>query len=86
MPILIESPTAEAIFAALRNVPVAELARLREMLAPNVNRSIEWSDEDLADFSNAGAALYEELEAQECKGDATPLWFSTLFCFDGNIV
>ena len=71
MPITIENPTAEAIYAALRNVPAAELARLREMLAPPINRNTEWSDEDLTDFAHAGAALYEELEAQEAQ-NATP--------------
>ena len=71
MPITIENPTAEAIYAALQNVPAAELARLREMLAPKVDRSTQWSDEDLADFAHAGATLYEELEAQEAQ-NATP--------------
>ena len=65
MPITIENPTAEAIYAALQNVPASELARLRAMLSPPINRSTEWSDEDLSDFSAAGAALYEEIEAQE---------------------
>ena len=65
MPITIENPTAEAIYAALQNVPESELARLREMLTPSVNRSTAWSDEDMSDFSAAGAALYEEIEAQE---------------------
>ena len=65
MPITIENPTAEAIYAALQNVPASELLRLRAMLTPPVNRSTEWSDEDLSDFSAAGAALYEEIEAQE---------------------
>ena len=67
MPITIENPTAEAIYAALQNVPAHELALLREMLAPSVDRSTQWSDEDLTDFANAGAALYEELEAQEAR-------------------
>jgi hypothetical protein len=34
---------------------------------PVVDESTEWSDEDLSDFSNAGAALYERIEAQEKK-------------------
>ena len=37
MPITIENPTAEAIYAALRNVPAHEFARLREMLALPIN-------------------------------------------------
>ena len=49
MPITIENPTTEAIYAALQSVPASELARLREMLAPSVNRSTEWTDEDLSD-------------------------------------
>ena len=65
MLITIENPTAEAIYAALQSVPASELARLRAMLTPPVNRSTEWSDEDLSDFSAGGAALYERIEAQE---------------------
>ena len=71
MPITIENPTAEAIYAALQNVPASELARLRAMLTPPVNRSAAWSDEDLSDFSDAGAALYEEIEAQENSNAAS---------------
>lgn len=53
MSIIIENPTAEAALQALHQLPVAELARLRELLAsaPSINRSTEWSEEDLADFS-----------------------------------
>lgn len=73
MPITIDKPTAEAIYAALQSVPPDELARLRELLAatPPIDRSTEWSDEDLADFSAAGAALYEEIEAQESRNVAS---------------
>ena len=71
MSITIENPTAEAIYAALQNVPASELARLRAMLTPSVNRSTQWSDEDLSDFSAAGAALYEEIEAQESQNVAS---------------
>ena len=71
MPITIENPTAEAIYAALQNVPASELARLRAMLTLPINRSTEWSDEDLSDFSDAGAALYEEIEAQENSNAAS---------------
>ena len=67
MPITIENPTAEAICAALQNVPAHELARLREMLAPPINRNTQWSDEDLTDFANAGAALYEEVETKDSQ-------------------
>lgn len=69
MPITIDNPTAESIYAALQSVPPNELARLREMLTatPPINRSTEWSDEDLADFSAAQSALTEEIEAQESQ-------------------
>lgn len=68
--ITIENPTAEAIFEALQSVPDKELARLQTMLSQRtsvVDESSEWSEEDLEDFSRAGAALYEEIEAQEVK-------------------
>jgi len=74
MPIVIEHPTAEAIFAALQQVPAEELVRLRALMeqsARPVNRSTSWSDEDLQEFSDAGAALYEEMENQELQS-ATP--------------
>jgi len=74
MPIVIEHPTAEAIFAALQQVPAEELVRLRALMersATPVNRSTSWSDEDLQEFSDAGFALYEEMEDQELQR-ATP--------------
>jgi len=68
MPITIENPTAEAIFEALKDVPAHELARLKTWLPSSpVDSNTEWSDEDLQDFSNAGAALYEEIEAEEMR-------------------
>ena len=72
MSIVIENPTAENALRALIQLPESELARLREMLtaASSVNRSTEWNDEDLADFSVAGATLYEEIEAQEIQNAA----------------
>ena len=70
MPITIENPTAEAIFEALRGVPATELARLKTLL-PSIDESTTWSDEDLQDFSNAGATLYDEIEAQEAKDAAS---------------
>jgi len=57
MPIVIEHPTAEAIFAALQQVPAEELVRLRALMERSVapvNRSTSWSDEDLQEFSDAG--------------------------------
>lgn len=73
MPITIEKPTAEAALQALTQLPESELARLRELLATTmpIDRSTAWSDEDLADFSTAGAALYEEIEAQESHNVAS---------------
>ncbi len=71
MSITIESPTAEAALEALQKLPQGEMERLRQfLLAPistSIDESTEWSDEDLSDFSAAGAALYEEIEAQEIK-------------------
>ena len=69
MSITIESPTAEAALEALRKLPAGEMERLRQLLNPStpVDENTEWSDEDLSDFSAAGAALYEEIEAQELK-------------------
>jgi hypothetical protein len=65
MSITIENPTAESVFEALKQLPAEEWKRLRAMLittVPVVDESTEWSDEDLSDFSNAGAGLYEEIE------------------------
>ncbi|BCM89809.1 hypothetical protein IAD21_01657 [Abditibacteriota bacterium] len=70
MSITIETPTAEAIFEALKNVPTRELARLKDLL-PSVDENTEWSDEDLQDFSNAGAALYEQIEEEEMRNAAS---------------
>ena len=77
MPITIENPTADAIWQAVQHLPHPELARLRQLMdnAPSlkkipIDESTEWSDEDLRDFSNAGFALYEEIEAEELKAQA----------------
>ncbi len=69
MSIVIENPTAEAALQALNQLPAVELARLRELLttAASIDRNTEWNEEDLADFSAAGAALYDEIEAQESQ-------------------
>ena len=77
MGITIESPTAEAALEALQKLPLTELERLKTLLgqptngASHVDTNTEWSDEDLSDFSAAGAALYEEIEAQETKNAAS---------------
>lgn len=68
MPITIDKPTAEAIYAALQSVPPGELARLREMLtvtppddySTDPTCSSEWSDEDLADAQRATGQLIEK--------------------------
>ncbi len=76
MSITIENPTAEAALEALQQLPLSELERLKALLgqpangASRIHESTEWSDEDLSDFSAAGAALYEEIEAQEMKNAA----------------
>ncbi len=76
MPITIDKPTAEAIYAALQNVPPNELARLREMLTPtqpddysnDPSYSSEWSAEDLADARRATGQLIEKRFGSE-SGD-----------------
>ena len=70
MTITIENPTAETLYKALQTIPAQELTRLGALLTRNnsvVDESTEWSEEDLRDFSNAGFALYEEIEAEELR-------------------
>ena len=54
MPITIESPTAEAAYAALQQLPDEELTRLQQMFAnPKIdygeNYQSYWTEEDLKD-------------------------------------
>ena len=70
MTFTIENPTAETLYQALQQVPANELARLAALIVkqnPVIDESSEWSEEDLRDFSDAGFALYEEIEAEELK-------------------
>ena len=65
MSITIESPTAEAAFAALQQLPQDELARLQQMFAkPKIdygeNYESDWSEEDLEDAARATALLIEK--------------------------
>jgi hypothetical protein len=53
MPITIDQPTAEAIYAALQQVPANEIARLREMLQQPVS---ETPDEEEAAWRRAASA------------------------------
>ena len=66
MSIPIENPTAETIYAALRDVPAREIERLKELL--NAGKSYwddpayssEWSEEDLRDAAHSTALLIEK--------------------------
>ena len=65
MSITIESPTAEAAYAALQQLPDAELARLQQMFAkPKIdygeNYQSHWTEEDLEDAARATALLIEK--------------------------
>ena len=72
MPITIESPTAEAALEALQKLPSAEMERLRQLLeiAPAVNESDEWSEEDIEDFRRSTNRLIEKrLGPEACDYD-----------------
>lgn len=78
MSITIENATAESVFEALKQLPAEEWQRLRDMLittTPLIDESTEWSEEDLRDFSNAGAALYEEIEWYQLSYAAAARFF-----------
>ena len=65
MPITIESPTAEAAFAALQQLPQDELTRLQQMFVkPKIdygeNYQSHWTEEDLEDATRATALLIEK--------------------------
>ena len=73
MPITIESPTAEAAYAALQQLPEDELARLQQMFAkPKINYGenyqSHWTEEDLEDAARATALLIEKRFGSE-EGD-----------------
>lgn len=72
MSITIENPTAEDIWQVVQQMPQSEIWRLKQLFDASplaassaINESTTWSEEDLRDFSAAGAALYEEIEAVE---------------------
>ena len=66
MVITIENPTAETIYAALRDVPAREIERLKELLNAekpyweDATFSSEWSEEDLRDLDRSTAQLIDE--------------------------
>lgn len=66
MSITIENPTAETIYAALRDVPAPEIERLKVLLNAeksyweNASFSSEWSEEDLRDAAHSTALLIEK--------------------------
>lgn len=66
MAITIENPTAETIYAALRDVPAREIERLKELLNAqkpyweDAAYSSEWSEEDLRDLDQNTARLIDE--------------------------
>ncbi len=63
MSITIETPTAEAAFQALRQLPGEELKRLKEMFAAiDYGEGFQnfWTDEDLADLDRHTARLIDE--------------------------
>ena len=70
MPIVIEQPTAEAAFEAVKTLPAIERLKLAGLIINSippqsiVNYSTEWSEEDMEDFSNATFELFEELESE----------------------
>ena len=66
MSIIIENPTAEKIYAALRDVPAPEIERLKVLLNAekpyweDAALSSEWSEEDLRDLDRNTARLIDE--------------------------
>ena len=67
MSIIIENPTAEAIYAEIkRQVPAHEFERLKTLFTEDKpywedpTYSGEWSDEDLRDLDRATARLIDE--------------------------
>lgn len=74
MSITIENPTADVIWQVVQQMPQSEISRLKQLFDASplatsgaIDESTTWSEEDLRDFSAAGAALYEKIEAEELK-------------------
>lgn len=72
MSITIESPTAEAVLEALKQLPAVEVDRLKWLLdhreVTPVDESTEWSDEDLQDLDRSTGMLILERFGPE-EGD-----------------
>lgn len=65
MSITIEKLTAEAALEALKQLPALEMERLKELLestsmAPAVNESENWNEEDIEDFRRSTHRLIEK--------------------------
>ena len=67
MSIVIENPTAESIFAALRDVPVEELARLSQMLSQPREESIEEEEAEWRRIAANSAARFDEKEGVKLR-------------------
>lgn len=71
MTIELETPTAEAVYEAVRSLPTAERLKLAGLLITNVapheivDSSDHWTDDDLRDFSNASFALADRREEED---------------------
>jgi len=71
MTIEIASPTAEAVYEAVKVLPTAERIKLAGLLITNVSpRDIVdsrdyWTDEDLSDFSDASFSLIDQRFTEE---------------------
>ena len=85
MSITIETPTAEAIFAALRDVPDAEIERLRALLdarAQDANGAAETEAELVARKEHELAALLNEGLQSEAVPFTRELWIELLSSVD----
>ncbi len=62
MSILIESPTAEAIWRAAQQLPREEMARLKQMFEGATSDTLgdSWSEADINDLDRATALLIDE--------------------------
>ena len=71
MTIELESPTAQTVYEAVKNLPTLERIKLAGLLISDVSprdivdRRDDWTDEDLRDFSNASFAHMEKRFEEE---------------------
>ncbi|HEX8463878.1 MAG TPA: hypothetical protein VF627_04605 [Abditibacterium sp.] len=71
MIIELESPTAQAVYEAVKHLPILERIKLAGLLISDVSaRDVvdtrdTWTDEDLEDFSNASFALIDQRIEEE---------------------